>query len=68
MLWTQSKKFREWLNHEPEIDMIILTESSHENLENILKLFYSGRLLLKANEVHYSNDITIKLVHYHITI
>ena len=60
MLWTQSKKFREWLNHEPEIDMIILTESSHENLENILKLFYSGRLLLKANEVHYITVMTLQ--------
>ena len=52
MLWTQSKKFREWLNHESEIDMVILTESSHKNLENILTLFYSGKLLLKANEVY----------------
>ena len=55
MLYTQSKFFREWLQQDLDADMIILTDALCDNIEKVLSVLYSGKVLLSTFEVS-SND------------
>ena len=52
MLYTQSKFFREWLQQDLDADMIILTDALCDNIEKVLSVLYSGKVLLSTFEVN----------------
>lgn len=52
VLYTQSRLFREWLQQNPEADMIILTDVLSDNIEKVLSVLYSGKVLVSTLEVN----------------
>ena len=52
VLYAQSKLFRGWLQQDLDADMIILTDVLCDNIEKVLSVLYSGKVLLSTSEVN----------------